>query len=218
MRVAEACPDIKPGQFYMLGVDGPLLPRPLSVCEIGPDYAAFCYLVVGAGTAKLSALRPGDKLKLTGPLGNGFDLPEISRYERVAVVSGGIGIAPFVELVKRLNREVTCFCGFSSFAYLTDRLPGARIATENGSAGHKGYVTDIFEPRDFDLVLACGPEGFSRAVIQKCRNAGTPLYISLDNHMACGVGACLVCVCATIDGNKRCCADGPVFRGEELTL
>ncbi|MCL2085283.1 MAG: dihydroorotate dehydrogenase electron transfer subunit [Oscillospiraceae bacterium] len=210
-----------PGQFYMLGLGHPLLPRPLSICEAGDGWADFCYVVYGAGTMKLAAARPGDTLRLIGPLGNGFDMDEINAYGRVAIISGGAGVAPFVEVVKHLKREPAVFCGFSDFSYLTGRLPNARVAVESGGkteAKYTGFVTDLLKPGDFDAVLACGPEGFSRAVVRMCAEAGTPLYISLDRRMACGVGACMVCACATTGGNKRCCADGPVFKGGELII
>ena len=223
MRVeADNTQSVKPGQFYMLSLGHPLLPRPFSVCELGGGWVDFCYAVCGSGTAKMAAMRPGDGLLLTGPLGNGFDMNAINRYERVAVISGGAGAAPFVEVVKHLKHTPSVFCGFSGASYLTDRFPNVRIATEHGDPGnpdrYAGFVTDLFEPDKFDAVLACGPEGFTRAVVKKCRDAGTPLYVSVDRRMACGAGACMVCVCETVHGNKRCCADGPVFRGEELII
>jgi len=216
IKIAAETAGVKPGQFYMLMPKSELLGRPLSICGLGDGWIEFCYAVVGSGTLEFSQLREGNKIAIIGPLGNGFDMDFINTRKRVAVVSGSIGIAPFVELVKRLTCEFKCFCGFHEGSFLTERLSNVSIATENGVEGHKGFVTEIFDPRDFDLVLACGSENFSKAVALICEEADTPLLISLDRHMACGVGACLCCTCKTIDGNKRCCVDGPVFSGGEL--
>ncbi|MCL2080601.1 MAG: dihydroorotate dehydrogenase electron transfer subunit [Oscillospiraceae bacterium] len=217
MKIAAGTAGVRPGQFYMLMPRAALLGRPLSVCELGDGWIEFCYAVVGKGTREFSQLRENDDIAANGPVGNGFDVDFINTRKRVAVVSGSVGIAPFVELVKRLTCEVSCFCGFHGGSYLTERLRNVSIATESGAEGHKGLVTEIFDPRGFELVLACGSEAFSKAVTLKCKDAGTSLLISLDRHMACGVGACLCCTCATAEGNKRCCVDGPVFWGEDLT-
>ncbi|MCL1819309.1 MAG: dihydroorotate dehydrogenase electron transfer subunit [Oscillospiraceae bacterium] len=224
MKVTAETESVKPGQFYMLQPRGELLPRPISVCEIGGGWLEFCYAVVGAGTLEFSEMRVGDEINLTGPLGNGFDMDFINKHKRVAVVSGSIGIAPFIEVCKRLTCEYECFCGFHGESYLTYRFvgrnalgtPHTKIATDNGVEGHRGLVTELFDPKDFDLILACGSEGFSKAVAQMCVKANVPLLISMDRYMACGVGACLCCTCKTVNGNERCCADGPVFKGGEL--
>ncbi|GHV32830.1 dihydroorotate dehydrogenase B (NAD(+)), electron transfer subunit [Clostridia bacterium] len=201
----------KAGQFYTLRVDGELLPRPLSVCETENDTVTFAYQIVGSGTKKLSNMQASDTLWITGALGNGFNLDVIKPFRRIALVSGGIGIAPLIELAKHLEEhDVSSFCGFSDCAYLLDKLP-------NSHSKIGGFVTDLFDAADFDLIIACGPDGFTRVIVQKCRNI-TPLLISLDKHMACGIGACLVCSCKTADGMKRCCADGPIFWGEELSF
>jgi len=212
--------EISPGQFYMLRFteDYPLLSRPLSVCRAG-GRTEFCCAVVGPGTRKLSALRPGDGVFALGPLGNGFGVPE--NAGKIALVSGGIGIAPFVELAARLEgRDIEGYFGFASSPYLLDRFGGIKqhISTDDGSAGHKGFITEILDPGKYDFIAACGPEPFLKAVAGMCAESGTPSQLSLDRHMACGVGACLVCACLTTAGNKRVCADGPVFDGSELIL
>jgi dihydroorotate dehydrogenase electron transfer subunit len=214
MKIAADSTDVKPGQFYMLMPKRELLGRPLSICELGDGWIEFVYAVVGSGTIEFSQLRENDDIAIIGPLGNGFDVDFINTHRRVAVVSGSVGIAPFVEVVKRLTCEFECFCGFHEGSFLTERLRNVSIATENGVEGHKGFVTELFDPHDFDLVLACGSDNFSKAIAQMCNE--TPLLISLDKHMACGVGACLCCTCKTKDGNKRCCVDGPVFFGGDL--
>lgn len=216
------CADsINPGQFYMIGFvdNAPLLSRPISVCNSDNGYIEFCFIVSGVGTKKLAALKPGDEIFITGPLGNGFIIPPSCK--KIALVSGGIGLAPFVGLQKKLSdKQVDYYFGFSSDAYLLDRFNGMSInvSTENGSAGYKGYITDMLDTAGYDLVIACGPLAFLKTVVSKCRHTGTPSLISMEQHMACGIGACLVCVCKTLTGNKRVCADGPVFKGEELIL
>ena len=214
--------EIAPGQFYMIRFtdDYPLLSRPLSVCR-ADKHTEFCCAVVGPGTRRLSVLRPGDYVYALGPLGNGFRVPESAG--RVALVSGGIGIAPFVELAARLEnsgREADGYFGFASAPYLLERFGGIKqhISTDDGSAGHKGFITEILDTGAYDFIAACGPEPFLKAVASMCAKNGTPSQLSLDRHMACGVGACLVCACLTTSGNKRVCKDGPVFSGAELVL
>lgn len=216
MKLAADSADVKPGQFYMLQPKTALLGRPISVCETGNGWIEFCYAVIGKGTQEFSELREGDSIWITGALGNGFDMEFINTHKRVAVVSGSIGVAPFVELCKRLTCDFECFCGFHQHSFLTERIPNVHVATENGTEGHKGFVTELFDPKDFDLVLACGSDAFLRAVAKMCEEAKVPSLLSMDKHMACGVGACLCCTCKTVKGNKRCCIDGPVFSGGEL--
>lgn len=211
-------PEAKPGQFYMLGAEGKQLPRPISLCDVTSDGLVFCIDAVGEGTKKLKSLRPGDMLPVTGPLGNGFDVDELNRYKRVALVSGGAGIAPMVYLSKRLTCEMDSFCGFADMPYLTEKLPNACVSTDSGRFGRKGLVTELLDVSRYDMVAACGPGGMLRAVGKLCADAHVPCLLSMEQYMACGVGACLVCTCETKHGYKRCCADGPVFRGEELNL
>ena len=225
LRVPAGEP-VKPGQFYMLRRqdDRVLLPRAISVCDWSPQSLRFLYQVVGRGTRGLSRLREGDKLCLTGPLGNGFPVTELKG--RVALVGGGIGAAPMLYAARRLQAlgvEADCVMGYRDTPFLTGELEsvchGLSIATESGAAGQKGYVTGLLAPGGYDTVLTCGPTPMLRAVVELCREAGTPVYVSLENKMACGLGACLVCTCTDLAGqNRRTCKDGPVFRGEEINF
>lgn len=211
----------KPGQFFMVRGWGnePLLSRPISIHNIDEESIEFMYQIVGEGTKALSKLKGGDKVEITGPLGNGFDIEKIKG--KVAIVAGGIGVAPMNCLIKSLKGcDVTAYYGFRSDVFsidgIKDFVSDLKISTEDGSVGYKGYITDIFMPEKYDLVLCCGPEIMMNKVIDMCKEKNTMIYVTLEKHMACGIGACLVCTCKTKDGNKRTCVDGPVFNGFDL--
>lgn len=210
-----------PGQFYMLRAWGmePLLSRPVSIHDVDEKSISFLYEVKGEGTRLLGRLSSGDSIELLGPLGNGFNVKSIQG--RVAVVSGGIGIAPMLYLVKSMNNNrVDLFAGFREDVYTVDKFKGyvenIYISTDSGSAGYKGYITDILNPGEYSYVLCCGPEIMMKKTAQKSMECGVPVYLSMERHMACGIGACLVCTCKTKEGNKRACKDGPVFPGEDV--
>lgn len=210
----------KPGQFYMLRSweNEPLLSRPISINNID-DKITFLYQSLGEGTKLLAKLKSGDQLKLTGPLGNGFPLELING--KIAVVTGGMGIAPMNFVCKMLDgKQVDLYCGFKDEVYGFDNIENivknVYIATESGSNGYKGFVTEIFKAEKYDVVLCCGPEVMMAKIAIACGKIGVPIYVSMEKHMACGVGACLVCTCKTINGNKRSCKDGPVFLGSEV--
>ena len=224
--VCEDTNEIKPGQFYMLKLNGQtLLPRPISICEKEDNKITFLYAVVGKGTEEFSKLNEGDYINLTGPLGNGFDLSK--DLGKVAVVTGGIGTAPMVEVSKKLREKnkdaiIDVYAGFRDEIYLKEELSkyanSVNITTNTGKHGHKGFVTDILKPEEYDTVLCCGPEIMMKRVIEMCKEKNVKIYVSMEKHMACGVGACLVCTCKTKDGNKRTCKDGPVFDGYYVEL
>jgi dihydroorotate dehydrogenase electron transfer subunit len=218
--------EARPGQFFMLKSPSgaSLLPRPISVCDIDGGNLIFLYQVVGRGTGELSALRAGDSIALTGPLGNGFPVGNIP--DKIALVGGGIGIAPMLltaRVLKKAGVHVTVLAGFRDKPFLAGDLAEAsdrfEVATESGFAGTKGFVTAILDSKAYGAVYCCGPEPMMKAVVNLCIDAETPVYVSLENKMACGIGACLVCTCADKEGhNRRTCKDGPVFRGEEINF
>lgn len=224
--VVEDNREIIAGQFYMLKLDGAtFLPRPISICEKSNNTLTFLYAVVGAGTKEFTKLKENDEIKLTGPLGNGFDLQK--DYGKVALVTGGIGTAPMLELAKKLreknpNQLIDLYAGFRDEIYLIDELKEyvneAQVSTNTGKHGHKGFVTEILKPEDYDTVLCCGPEVMMKKVIDMCKEKEVNIYVSMEKHMACGVGACLVCTCKTKDGNKRTCKEGPIFDGYYVEL
>lgn len=217
---------VNAGQFYMLKLNGAtLLPRPISICEKDDKTITFLYAVVGKGTEEFSKLEAGDYINLTGPLGNGFDLEQ--DLGKTALVCGGIGTAPMVEVAKRLrakdkNKLIDVYAGFRDNIYLKEELDkyanNVNITTNTGKYGHKGFVTDILKPEEYDTVLCCGPEIMMKKVIEMCKEKNVKIYVSMEKHMACGVGACLVCTCKTKEGNKRTCKDGPVFDGYFVEL
>ncbi|MCD2347266.1 dihydroorotate dehydrogenase electron transfer subunit [Clostridium guangxiense] len=215
--------NVKPGQFYLLRAWDvePVLSRPISVHFASDEEISFLYAVVGKGTKILSQLKTNDEIKITGPLGNGFDVDKVSG--KVAIVCGGIGIAPMVYLASQLKKcDVDFYAGFKTMSKTVDNVEkyvnNLKLSTEDGSIGHKGYVTDLLNPENYDMVLCCGPEVMMYKVIKMCQASKTPVYVSMEKKMACGIGACLVCTCKTKSGRKRTCKEGPVFLGSELIL
>ena len=218
------------GQFFTLrswgAEEAPFLSRPISVHKWEPETltVSFLYQVVGQGTARLAALKEGDALQLTGPMGNGFDVPDIAaRYEKIALVGGGIGVAPLLLLCRELAAagcKPELYAGFRDAPYaLEDFLPycaAISVATDSGAVGYHGLVTGILHPEEFDLVLTCGPNVMMQGVYRLCAEKGVPCLASLERKMACGLGACLGCTCHTKVGPKTVCQDGPVFPAQEV--
>lgn len=207
----------EPGQFYMLKAWDmhPLLGRPLSICDRTDHSITFLYLVVGIGTDLLRNMKSGAHVKLMGPLGNGF-----SDYKdkKTAIISGGIGIAPMLYLAKSMNQPPDLYAGFHDTPYFIEEMRPyvntIKLASDTGGYGVKGNVGHIFEVRDYDAVYACGPNAMFRA-LKKIVPPNT-LYISMESHMACGMGACLGCTVPTVSGMRRVCKEGPVFNAEEV--
>lgn len=224
--VVEDNNEVKAGQFYMLKLEGQtLLPRPISVCEKNEGTITFLYAVVGQGTKEYAVLEKGDYINLTGPLGNGFKIDE--NLGKVALVAGGIGTAPMLEVAKKLREnnnasKLDLYAGFRDDVYLIEELKeyadDVYLTTNTGKYGHKGFVTDLLKPENYDVVLCCGPEIMMKKVIEMCKEKNVKIQVSMEKHMACGVGACLVCTCKTKDGHKRTCKDGPVFDGYYVEL
>ncbi|MCD8078654.1 MAG: dihydroorotate dehydrogenase electron transfer subunit [Lachnospiraceae bacterium] len=220
-----------PGQFLSLYCrDGArLLPRPISLCEIRREtgQVRLIYRKVGKGTEEFSKLTAGDTLDILGPLGNGFPLEHAGR---ALIVGGGIGVPPLLELARQLPGEKTLVMGYRSETYLEEELRAAAplcIATEDGSCGTKGNVLDAIRKNALtaDVLYACGPLPMLRALKQYAEEEGLEAWLSLEEKMACGIGACLACVCSSTEKdahsqvkNKRICAEGPVFNAREVDL
>lgn len=218
----------KIGQFVSIYCkDGSrLLPRPISICEIDKDNGRLrlVYRVLGAGTKEFSVLKEGEKIEVLGPLGNGFDIKD---SKNSVIMGGGIGIPPLLELCKQMKGDKYIFLGYrDEQVFLSEEFKEygkVFIATEDGSVGHKGNVMTLLKEQniDIDQVYACGPKGMLRAIQDYVLNEDIPAQLSVEERMACGIGACLGCTCHTDDTtkkNKRVCKDGPVFAAEEVVL
>jgi dihydroorotate dehydrogenase electron transfer subunit len=225
----QILPDIKPGQFVQVRVDGSpetFLRRPISVYDV--DYTKhrirLLIQIIGKGTEKLSDLKSGDNLNIIYPLGNSFGEP--SAGDKILMIGGGVGIAPLYFLGKHLK----------SAGYLSDFLLGFRneeriieydefsevgkvyLTTEDGSKGEKGYVTNhsILSSGLYNRIYCCGPDAMMHSVAAYARKNKIQCEVSLENLMACGIGACLCCIVDTVHGNLCSCIDGPVFNINDL--
>jgi dihydroorotate dehydrogenase electron transfer subunit len=200
----------------------PFLPRAFSVLRAPPGTADLHFLLedVGPGTSRLCELGPNDQLALVGPLGVGFRRPAEGRLP--LLVGGGVGIAPLAIWQDELGPDVAVLLGFRDAARArgAQLLSGARVATDDGTCGHHGLVTDLLAAElDRDLgrtVYACGPPAMLEAVRQECAGRGVPAQLALESGMACGFGACFGCVVPTRNGYVRLCLDGPVLDAEVL--
>ncbi len=231
LRAEQIAKTAAPGQFVSLYCqDGArLLPRPISLCEIQPEQGKLrlVYRVAGAGTREFSALSAGDTVEVLGPLGNGFPL----KPGKVLVVGGGIGVPPLLELARHLPGEVQLVMGYrTGETYLEQELSEAGtlyLATEDGSRGTPGNVLDAIRAHGLtaEVLYACGPLPMLRALKAFAEETGMEAWVSMEERMACGIGACLACVCQSTEvdshsqvKNKRVCQDGPVFNAREIEL
>lgn len=223
-----------PGQFISIYSNDKsrMLPRPISLCEIDREAGSLriVYRAVGKGTEEFSNACAGDTLDILGPLGNGFPMEEI-KGKNVLMIGGGIGVPPMLQTAKEADADVAIISGYrNADLFLEKELEAAGrlfIATEDGSVGTKGNVMDAIRENKIepDIILACGPTPMLRAVKAYAEEKNITCYISLEEKMACGIGACLACVCQSkeVDGhshvhNKRICKDGPVFLSTEVEL
>lgn len=236
IQTEQIAEEAKPGQFISLycADKSRLLPRPISLCEIdrGKGRVRLVYRVVGKGTDEFSRLRAGDTVEILGPLGNGFPLEE-ARGKRVLLMGGGIGIPPMLETAKQLDAEKMIVSGYRDELFLTEDFAEAGelyLAVEHPGEGvicTEGNVLDAVRENELeaDVIFACGPTPMLRAIKSYALEKEIPCWISMEEKMACGIGACLACVCQSkeIDGhshvqNKRICKDGPVFLSTEVEL
>lgn len=228
--VGMSLPEIRPGQFVQVKVDNSpatFLRRPISVCDVDHHRNILSLLIrnAGDGTAHLIAMNAGQTLNLVFPLGNGFAFD--SGVRRPLLIGGGVGIAPMVFLarsMKNMGIAPTILTGARSagMLLLTDKLREfgtVGVTTDDGSAGEKGVVLQhsLLASQKFDKIFCCGPAPMMKAVASFAREHDIVCVVSLENMMACGVGACLCCVEKTVKGNVCVCTDGPVFNINELT-
>jgi len=231
------------GQFFLIKPkrSGVFLARPFSVAGWMPrnntvhkgsedkrisegGILSFFVARRGKGSTELSEMGTGEKAELSGPLGNYWPLEQIPKGA-IALVGGGVGISPLLPLTSEIKkRPFDFFAGYKTRAFglegLKNRTAGGPrsliIATEDGSEGVKGRILDFFSPMGYSGVFACGPEPMLQEVADRSVACGIPCFVSTEKHMACGVGACLGCKIKTTGGSRRCCADGPIFSGEEI--
>lgn len=231
LAAGEIAGAARPGQFLSVYTKDPsrLLPRPISICEIDREKGRIrlVYRVVGAGTLEFSQYRPGDSVRVMGPLGNGFPL---DGEKKAFLIGGGIGIPPMLQLARELKGEKQIILGYRDVRFLEEEFASygsVTVATEDGSAGTRGNVLDAIRENglEADVIFACGPTPMLRAVKAYAQEKGIECWLSLEERMACGIGACLACVCRTkeIDShsqvhNRRICKDGPVFPAQEVEL
>lgn len=226
----------KPGQFISVYTQdrSALLPRPISICDTDTanDRLRIVYRVAGKGTAEFSGYKTGHRVDILGTLGNGFPLAA-AEGKRIFLMGGGIGIPPMLLLASKIRNaaSVDVIVGYrDKELFLADDLAKyapVHVATEDGSVGTKGNVMDVIEAEGLtaDVIFACGPMPMLRAIKQFSVQSGIEAYISLEERMACGVGACLGCVVRTREvdhhshvNNARICTDGPVYLAADVEI
>jgi NAD(P)H-flavin reductase len=235
-------PPPKAGQFFMIRPErgSAFLSRPVCAESFGGGKLRFLIAVRGRGTRELAAMRAGESAELSGPLGNCWEdfLPLETNgdgVKAIALVAGGVGIASLSSLAAafpnlefdyylgvrkafRDDAEEAVFLGEAALHHRRLLVASEYGAAENGGNGHRGVITSFLEPADYFMVLACGSQAMLKVVAAECREAAVPCRVSLERRMACGVGACLGCTVVTTGGSRRCCADGPIFKAEELVF
>lgn len=227
--------DVRPGQFVNLYSkdSAHLLPRPISICDVSleKNKLRLVFREIGYGTHEFSCLQAGDEVKLMGPLGNGY--PSEFSGKNALLLGGGLGVPPMLYLLKSLNIEASAVVGYrnkdNTFLMKDFQDTGKKIyfASDDGSIGTHGNVIDaiIENAIDCDIIFACGPKPMLSAVKKYAVEKGIPLFVSMEERMACGVGACLGCVVESTEkdahsnvNNKRVCKDGPVFNAADIVI
>ena len=228
IKAPEVAETARAGQFVNLypASKSTILPRPISISEIGENTITLVYGVVGEGTKEFSELQVGDTVRVSTPLGNGYTIQKEAQVS--VLVGGGIGVPPLVELAKQIPGEKIAVLGFRDEPFLVETLEelGAKVyvATDSGRYGFKGNVIELIKAEGIegDYFYSCGPKVMLRALATYCESVNVPVQVSLEERMGCGYGACVGCVCKTKADNekgyeqKKVCKDGPVFLGSEV--
>ncbi|NLP48134.1 MAG: dihydroorotate dehydrogenase electron transfer subunit [Clostridiales bacterium] len=219
----------KAGQFVNILCENRTLRRPISICETEPDkgLVKIVFDVRGEGTAWLSKQKSGKKIDILGPLGNGFPC---EKGNRALLIGGGLGVPPLLETTKFFGKKADAILGFKCKENLIllenfkQICENTYLTSDDGSCGTRGLVTDVMQDliktKDYDIVYACGPEAMLKSVAKICSENKLACFVSLEERMGCGIGACLVCACAVkVNGEvdyKHVCKDGPVFNAREV--
>ena len=221
---------VRAGQFGNISVGGThLLRRPIAICKKEGKEVTFCYQLKGEGTHKLREMKAGSVLKVLMPLGNGFYVEKTEK--KVALVGGGVGVFPLISVLREYGneKEISAYIGYRNKGAVCgveefEKANKFVAVTDDGSYGEKMNAVQAFE-KDLqagnrpDVVLACGPTPMLRALKALVERENLTCYVSLEERMGCGIGACLVCVCDTTNGKKaRVCKDGPVFNANDVSL
>lgn len=212
----------RPGQFINIMIDGLYLRRPISVSSVEGDIIRIIYKKVGAGTEKMSEMKGGERLDVLTGLGNGFDTSRAGK--RPLLIGGGVGVPPMYGLASALSKEIrpeniSVILGFNSSEeiFYKDEFEALGVnvylTTVDGSAGEKGFVTDVMKNLEYTYFYTCGPMPMFEAIEKIAEGSGE---YSFEERMGCGFGACMGCSCKTKYSNKRICKDGPVLRREEI--
>ena len=221
---------VRCGQFGNISVGGThLLRRPIAICKTEGNTVTFCYQIKGEGTQLLKTMGAGTQLNVLMPLGNGFYVEENER--KVALVGGGVGVFPLISVLREYGaaKEISAYIGYRNKGAVcgVEEFEKAHKfvgVTDDGSFGEKmnavqAFAADLAKGNRPDVVLACGPTPMLRALIALVEKENLPCYVSLEERMGCGIGACLVCVCDMTNGKKaRVCKDGPVFNANSVVL
>lgn len=223
-------PCVRAGQFGDIAVGGThLLRRPIAVCKVDGTNVTFCYQIKGEGTQKLKTMGAGTKVNVLMPLGNGFFVEE--NEKKVALVGGGVGVFPLISVLRAYadSKEIAAYIGYRNKGAVCgveefEKAQKFVAVTDDGSYGEKmnavqAFAADLQKGNRPDVVLACGPTPMLRALKALVEKEKLPCYVSLEERMGCGIGACLVCVCDLTNGKRaRVCKDGPVFNALDVTL
>ena len=221
---------VRCGQFGNISVGGThLLRRPIAICKTEGTTVTFCYQIKGEGTQLLKTMGAGTQLNVLMPLGNGFYVEE--NETKVALVGGGVGVFPLISVLREYGatKEISAYIGYRNKGAVcgVEEFEKAHKfvgVTDDGSFGEKmnavqAFAADLEKGNRPDVVLACGPTPMLRALIALVEKENLPCYVSLEERMGCGIGACLVCVCDMTNGKKsRVCKDGPVFNANSVVL
>jgi 2-polyprenylphenol hydroxylase and related flavodoxin oxidoreductases len=234
LTVEKPLPEMIPGQFVQIRVDGSpqtFLRRPISINYVDKKANELWLLVqvIGEGTRRIAGYKPGETMNIMLPLGNGFSIPQQTEGSSFLplLIGGGVGTAPMLylgEILKSVGFEPQFLLGARSkedVMQLADfeKIGVVHITTEDGSMGEKGFVTNhsVLNDKKIDQIYTCGPKPMMMAVAKYAKTSGIPCEVSLENMMACGIGACLCCVENTVKGNVCVCTEGPVFNINQLT-